>query len=620
MISAAQVRNLAGKRNDCCKFEHIVENSESAVSGEMNMQARARIGSSHSPVRWLLLTLICFFIVNARTSNPAHAQSPAGFDDIGRLESVVVKLENPSPDEALNRRLIDRIRVGLGIFPGDMFSRTTAEFNLARARRGAPITRTNIVAMPGPTGGISVTILATIGPSEVEGRGALISGKASDLPVFYDRNGTFLRMRLEGISMYYGNNHAWYGNPGPLLAGNPLVRGKSAGRGYSHWAEGFVHAGLYGITPLGDNISVYGGLSGIYSGSVGQELFTDKTRSYFGVEDAFIGIVGGTTSSDGNRFVFNASAGRQRFGVGDGFLIANTASNGGNRGALQSNPRWAADGLALLQARYNNTKMEAFYIDPDELPEVDSRTKLIGVNLETRLPGGFDIGAMYLYVPQSKFDYYTASDVFSRQGLQVYNARMRWQPNPAGAGLFLAGEAGLQRNDRFDMRAYAWTAELGYSFAATLPWSPTISYRYASFSGDDPSTKRFERWDPLLSGDNGERWVQGINHFKIFQNSNLSTHRIQMRLRPFQSIELVPQFWLFTADRTTNLGGNPAFSFVQGRYLGAETNLTVKWFISPKLMLQGHVAATFPSTTVRKTIGASPDPWISTMVFLRASF
>jgi hypothetical protein len=586
------------------------------------MQRLAIISISNSQALRTALILVFVFICNVWKSSPAYAQSSVGFEDSSRLENVIVILENPSPDAALNNRLIDRIRSGLGIFPGDVFSRTTAEFNLARARRGAPIARTTLVATPGRTGGTSVTVFATIGSSAsgLEGRGALVSGKASELPVLYDKNGTFLRMRLESISMYYGNNNAWYGHPGLLLAGNPLVRGRSAGRGYSNWAEGFVHAGLYGITPLNENISVYGGLSGIYSASHGQELFTNKTRGYFGVEDAFMGIVGGTTSPEGNRFVFNASAGRQRFGVSDGFLIANTASNGGNRGALQSNPRWSADGLALIQARYNNTKIEAFYIDPDELPVVDSKTRIAGVNLETRLPGGFDIGAMYLYVPKSNFKYFTTTEVFSRQGLQVYNGRMRWQPNPASAGPFLAAEAALQQNDRFNMRAHAWTTELGYSFASTLPWSPTISYRHGSFSGDNPSTKRFERWDPLLSGDNGERWVQGINHFKIFQNSNLSTHRIQLRLRPSASIELVPQFWLFTADRTTNLGGNPAFSFVHGRYLGAEANLTVKWLISPKLMLQGHVAATFPSATVKKTIGASPDPWISTMVFLRASF
>ncbi|MGL4728226.1 MAG: hypothetical protein ACRCWO_05690, partial [Bosea sp. (in: a-proteobacteria)] len=225
----------------------------------------------------------------------------------------------------------------------------------------------------------------TLGPSVIgaEARGALASGKVSELPVLYDNDGTYLRMRLEGIGMYYGNNNAWYANPRPLLSGNPLVRGRTAGAGYSNWAEGFVHTGLYGITPLSENVSVYGGISGIYSASAGQELFTSRTRGHYHVEDAFVGIVGGTTTAEGNRFVFNASVGRQKFSVSDGFLIANTASNGGNRGALQSNPRWAAEGLVLAQARYNNTKAEAFYLNPDELPVVDSKTTLAGVNLET---------------------------------------------------------------------------------------------------------------------------------------------------------------------------------------------------------------------------------------------
>ncbi|MGL4727261.1 MAG: hypothetical protein ACRCWO_00760, partial [Bosea sp. (in: a-proteobacteria)] len=337
------------------------------------------------------------------------------------------------------------------------------------------------------------------------------------------------------------------------------------------------------------------------------------------VEDAFVGIVGGATTAEGNRFVFNASVGRQKFSVSDGFLIANTASNGGNRGALQSNPRWAADGLVLAQARYNNTKAEAFYLNPDELPVVDSKTTLAGVNLETRMAGGIDLGAMFLRVPTSNFRYFTATESFSREGLQVYNARARWQPNPT-SGPFLATEAALQRHEHINMRAFGWSAEAGYAFAETLPWSPTISYRYASFSGDNPATKRFERWDPLLSGENGERWVQGINHFKMFQNSNISTHRLQMRLRPHAQVELVPQLWLFTADQTNNIGGNPAFSTLKGSYLATEANMSIKWFISPQLMLQGHVAATFPSTTVRKTIGANAEPWISTMLFLRAGF
>jgi hypothetical protein len=576
------------------------------------------------PQAWFAsLVFACALGAVGLSGSPAAlAQTPVSIDETGRLEEIVVRIENPSRDAALNSRLIDRVRVGLGVFPGDVFTRTAAEFNLARARRGSPIAKTALQIRPGPTGGLSVTVLVTLGPEGAgdEGRGALVTGKASDLPVLYDKDGTFLRVRLEGLAMYYGNANAWYGQPGPLLGGNPLVQGKTAGPGYSHWTEGFVHAGLYGITPLTDNVHVYGGLSGIASGSVGQELFTDETRRYFGVEDAFIGVVGGTTSAEGNRFVFNFSGGRQRFSVSDGFLIANTASNGSNRAALQSNPRWAADTLALAQVRYNATKIEAFYLDPDELPAVDSKTVITGVNVETRLSPSIDLGAMFLYVPRSDFSYFTTTDVFSRQGLQVYNGRARWQPYAApAAGPFVAAEAALQRHDDIDMRAFGWTAEAGYAFANMLPWSPTLSYRYAAFSGDDPATKRFERWDPLLSGDNGERWVQGINHFKIFQDSNLITHRVQMRLRPDPKIELVPQFWLFSADQTTNLGGNPAFSFLSQTYLGSEVNLTAKWFLSPGLMLQGHVATTFPSSATKTTVGSGLDPWVSTMVFLRAA-
>jgi hypothetical protein len=575
------------------------------------------IGRLVSALR-VMLVLAAAFGASTRVS----AQTPGGIEESGRLESLDIRIDNPSPDAALNSRVIDRIRVGLGVFVGDHFSRTIAEFNLAKARRASPITRTTLQVTPGPTGGVSVAIVATLGSAAATaaGRGALISGTIGDFPVLIDRDGTFVKARLEGVSMYYGNKNAWYGQEQRLLSGNPLVKGRTAGRPYSDWAEGYIHTGLYGITPLNDNISVYAGLSGIYSASVGQELFTDRTRGHFGVEDAYVGVVGGTTTTQGDRLVLNASIGRQRFGVGDGFLIANTASNGSTRGALQSNPRWAADRLALFQARYNNTKIEAFDLDPDELPLVDSRTRILGVNLETRLRADLDVGAMYLYVPQSHFQYFTLSDTFSREGLQVYNGRFRWQPNPAGAGPFLAGEAALQRNERINMRATGATAEIGYSFADTLPWSPTLSYRYAAFSGDNPSTSRFERWDPLLSGDNGERWVQGINHFKVFQNSNLQTHRLQLRLRPHGQVEIVPQIWVFMSDSARNLGGNPAFSFLSGKYLGYEANLTMKWFISPRWMLQGHVAATFPSSTVDRTIGARAEPWISTMAFLRASF
>ena len=65
-------------------------------------------------------------------------------------------------------------------------------------------------------------------------------------------------------------------------------------------------------------------------------------------------------------------------------LITNTAANGLNRAALQSNPRWAGDRVFVAQAAYNNWRAEVFQVDPDEMPEIDSQTRIQGVNVEAR--------------------------------------------------------------------------------------------------------------------------------------------------------------------------------------------------------------------------------------------
>ncbi len=563
----------------------------------------------------------------AMTAPGSHAQVVAVEDSATRIEAVEVTILNPSADAAVNARIIDLIRRELRAFPDGTFSRAAAEVALARVRRTSPVTETSVTVTPGASGGVIVTVEATLSDarSTAAANGYMLSGDRSDLPVLYDRNGTYVVGKLELLSMAYANNNAWYGRPDLFLNGNPLISGDPAGAGTDAWVEGFIHAGIYGITPLAGSAQLYGGLSAILSGSSGTELFTDATRLHFGIEDAYVGIVGGDTSAEGNRLVWNLTAGRKRFAIGEGFLIANSASNGQDRAALQSNPRWAADLLVLGQVRYNDTLVEAFYLDPDELPIVDSRTKIAGLNAETRLEGGWHLGGTYLRVLDSDFGYFATTPpdpvtaTLGRDGLEVFDLRFRWQPKQSG--LFVLGEAALQRNDRFDMKATAVMGEVGYSFA-DAKWSPTVSYRLARFSGDDPATARFERWDPLLSGGNGEQWVQGINHFKVFQDSNVIAHRLQFRLRPSPKIELVPQIWLFKADSTTNIGGNPALSFLGGSDLATEVNLTAKWFVSKTTMLQGHIAATFPASDLNTASGVTGDidPWVSAMVFLRVAF
>jgi hypothetical protein len=94
--------------------------------------------------------------------------------------------------------------------------------------------------------------------------------------------------------------------------------------------------------------------------------------------------------------------------------------------------------------------------------------------------------------------------------------------------------------------------------ARSLPWTPSLSYRYAAFSGDDPDTATFERFDPLYSGGLSE-WLQGITINKALSQANRHTHRIRFNVAPDEALNLTFDWYLHTADTLNNLGGNPLF-------------------------------------------------------------
>ncbi len=535
------------------------------------------------------------------------------------MERVSIRIVNPSADAGLNARVEDSVRTRLALFPGARFSQQRIEFQLAQARRIRDVGDIDYDVSFGRQGGLDIAISVTLAEDGAEGRGLTFGG---DFPVIYEKDGTFVRFKLDLLALTYANNNAWYGRPDAMLAGNPLVEGEPSGEGWDQWVESYVHYGIYGITPINERLYFYGGLSGLASYSVGQELFTDETRGWNAVEDAYVGLVGGRTDEAGNRLSYNLTLGRQRFTLANGFLIANTAANGKERAALQANARWASDLLALARIRYNDTMLEAFYLDPDELPDIDTETAYAGLNFEARPMENLDIGLSYVTSPNSNFNYFgpTGDIVGTREGLQVWDARFTYTPNGAGApGPFFGAEYAVQSNKNFDMDARAGWAEIGYSFPQAR-WSPTLSYRFARFSGDDPDTGTYERWDPMLSGGTGEQWVQGANHFKVVQDSNVIAHRIQARFRPSPKVEIVPQLWAFHAESKTNIGGNPALSFLSGTEYGYEANITAKWFVSRNTYVHGHLAYTWAGDATRDALGGDADDWLSAMLFVRYAF
>ena len=67
-----------------------------------------------------------------------------------------------------------------------------------------------------------------------------------------------------------------------------------------------------------------------------------------------------------------------------------------------------------------------------------------------------------------------------------------------------------------------------------MAWKPKVTYRYASFQGDDPATTKNEGFDPLLPGfyDWGYWWQGEIVGEYIALNSNLVSNLVRVHLTP----------------------------------------------------------------------------------------
>lgn len=517
------------------------------------------------------------------------------------------------PDSPERRTLADLVRRKLDLYPGSSFRNLMLDWGLSRVRALPGIQSVTPQITQGDAGGVVIDVTVTAS-------GAAAGGEVGPtFPYLFQRADSLLKLKFEAAGLAYANRDAWYGDPDAFVGANPLADNPS-GAGWGLSAEGYTEFGLQGIGPIAPSTYVYGSLSYIVAGTLGQELFTDEARGSGGLEDAFVGLVTGTTWEDGSRLIVNATTGRQPFQIGDGMLIRLGAGNGFDRAALQLNPRIAADSLSMVEARYNATRLQVFQLDPDELPDLDTGTIIRGLNLDTGLGQVWQAGVTYLNVPESSFGYYTRTAVGTRAGLNVFDGRLAWLPTVEGrSGPYARAELGYQWNDEnsFPMRAWGGYGEFGYTFA-DLPWRPTVSYRLSSFSGDDPDTATYERWDPLLSGGTPEEWVQGINHYKMFQDTNLTAHRLQVRLRPAQRWELVPQLWLFEANQQNNLGGT--LSTVADGPLGYEANLTAKYFANRNVYFQMSAAATFPGPSVTDAVSDTLDPWYSVSALLRIAY
>lgn len=397
----------------------------------------------------------------------------------------------------------------------------------------------------------------------------------------------------------------------------------------STWVEASLKPSILGKQTIDEATTVYGGVSLVASGTLGEDVFQQGQTGRVGVEDAFLGlrrvIAGGT--------VVDASAGAQRYVLGQGLLLAVGAGNGYERGAVTLAPRRAWENTVLIRATHRAATFEAFWLDPNELPSSDTGTQLAGGRAQWEPNASMTVGLAWFEAVRSTAPYPQAPVRLvenGREGLRTTDLHGRWAPVSGPlAGLSVTGEVAIQRNQRVALKALGWGAELGYQIDG-LPYRPRVSWSPRLFSGDQPGTPdRLERFDPLFYDASPATWSSGGNGSLAFYNSNLRVDRfrIDLTVSPRDFVNL--NYWNVRAEQanspiqygqagrlTSQSGAITLVSGVPVRALSQE--LYAEWtrVLTQRLFLTAGLGIAWPDDGLKALLPGGAKTWIGGLLNL----
>ena len=378
--------------------------------------------------------------------------------------------------------------------------------------------------------------------------------------------------------------------------GNSLytnVRPDPSGDLSDNWVESFAKAGVSGTYGLKKS-QLYGALS-----AVGERTFAappplvGEEASSFQVEDLYIGWRSGSTIGLGED-ALDLSVGRNRYRIGQGFLLWDGGGEGGSRGGFWSNARkaWAFAGVGRLKAKRNT--FEGFYLNRDEVPERETGTRLWGGNYEFAFNDANTIGATYLN--------FQADSLPLRDGMSVYNLRAYIAPFKKIPDVSFGAEFAREENE--DLRkSTAWMAQAAYQLSK-MSWKPKLSYRYAFFEGDDPTTTTDESFDSLLPGfyDWGTWWQGEIAGEYFLSNSNLISHQLRLHVTPSESLSGGIMGFVFQADQPATLAPG-----VTSKDIATEVDAYADWKVNSNFTASFVAAFGHPQEAVEQGFGRTDD-------------
>lgn len=542
-----------------------------------------------------------------------------------KVNEVIIQWDSIIPAVDIQKVLTPKILKAVNIYPNSnvtTFDLDVAQFKVM-AMAEVSKAHWNVELLTGNDIRLVLVVRLYDGLREgISKRGIISSGMRKDFPTLYMDEKSYLKINLAGSMVPTLMKNTWWGNGKTFTEFNPYGKNPPGVEPALDF-EAYLVAGFSGITRISNGkipLYVYGTVNALGVTTLGDELYNADSHTFeLQIEEAYAGIVGAKTTEDGHLMRFLVSFGKQPYRIGNGMLICQIAGNGGVWGGMNAWPRFAGKYVGLAKFAYDNWRFEGFYIQPNEYEFNNSETKLAGVNAEYSRSNGFSGGFTYLNVLDSKFPYfYPDYSQTTRDGLNAMNLRMQWMPKTTESFLYAKAEGGYQFNEKIPMRAYGMAFEGGWQFG-DVNMRPTISYRFALLTGDDPQTERFEKWDILYGGDDVTTWVQGPLMKNILFNSNIETNRFQLQLFP-KGWRLTGQFSYFLANQLNTVPSPPIGTF-SNEQIGQEASLIVERFVSRNIYVRMMATSLWAGKGFDDVLpNPVTKPWTELVAMVKFSF
>lgn len=355
------------------------------------------------------------------------------------------------------------------------------------------------------------------------------------------------------------------------------------------WVETFFKPGATLNYTFDSGLQLLGGASVIGTHTYGDGDAAGLTRGGDGnvsLEELYGGVRSGA---------WTFTAGRQGFVVGNGFIIADGHLGMYSEGAYWADPRRAFKDTAILRYDAGPLSSQLFTVRTDSHL---GDTRMTGVNLDYALAYGKP-GLMILHADDVDPK---INAVAPRDGMNLYDARLLGMKVPGINRLTLEAEYAIERGSGKGVQydASAWYARADYQFSG-LPLTPTLSYRYGVFSGDDNLADNTRKsWEPLSKGymERGA-WVIGdITGNYLLNNSNerVGMWKLATQLTPQVGVGGV--YYQFALDQKNYLG-----QAVTDRDFADESSLYVDWTPVPSVYATLSYNWVKPGAAAKQTLG-----------------